>query len=137
MRPNHAAPGLLTGPCLALPATAETCSVTDDLGCILHLPADPQRIAVRHDKNLGTPPIELNMTPVGSHARETSDEVPFIPESMTVTGYDLDDPEVSDLGGNPAGVSAVVGASPGLIIASTSQHAAGAKRFMPAARTRS
>ena len=107
----------------ATPALAETRSVTDDLGRTIEVPADPQKIAVLHDKNLGTPLIELGVIPVGSHGRETADGKPFIRGSITVTGYDFDNSEIAYLGGNPADVEAVALAAPDLIITSTWQNA--------------
>ena len=107
---------------LTLPAGAETRSVTDDLGRMVEVPTDPQRIAVLHDKNLGTPLIELGVIPVGSHGRKTSDGKPFIRGSITVTGYDFDNSDIAYLGGNPADVEAVAAVSPDLIITSAWQN---------------
>ena len=107
---------------LAGTALAETRSVTDDLGRTIDVPADPQRIAVLHDKNLGTPLIELGVVPVGSHGRKTADGKPFIRGSITVTGYDFDNSDIAYLGGNPADIEAVAAVKPDLIITSTWQN---------------
>ncbi|MEM1301413.1 MAG: ABC transporter substrate-binding protein [Pseudomonadota bacterium] len=117
---------ILSAACLiALGSTAlaDMRSVTDDLGRTVEVPGDPQRIAVLHDKNLGTPLIELGVIPVGSHGRETADGKPFIRGSITVTGYDFDNSDIAYLGGNPADVEAVAKVAPDLIITSTWQGA--------------
>lgn len=109
---------------LALPAAAqETRTVTDDLGRSVEVPADPQRIVVLHDKNLGTPLIELGVIPVGSHGRTTAEGEPFIRGSITVTGYDLDNSDIAYMGGNPADIEAIAAADPDLILSSTWQNA--------------
>ena len=105
-------------------AFGQTRTITDDLERTVDVPADPQRIVVLHDKNLGTPLIELGVIPVGSHGRETSGGVPFIRGSITVTGYDLDNSDIAYVGGNPADIEAVATAAPDLIITSTWQNAA-------------
>ncbi|MGR3491221.1 MAG: ABC transporter substrate-binding protein [Shimia sp.] len=101
----------------------ETRSVTDDLGRTVEVPADPQRIVVLHDKNLGTPLIELGVIPVGSHGRETSAGEPFIRGSITVTGYDFDNSDIAYMGGNPADVETIAATRPDLILTSTWQNA--------------
>ncbi|MEM7734452.1 MAG: ABC transporter substrate-binding protein [Deinococcota bacterium] len=101
----------------------QTRAVTDDLGRTVNVPTSPQRIAVLHDKNLGTPLIELGVIPVGSHGRTTAEGDPFIRGSITVTGYDFDNSDITYLGGNPADVEAVAAATPDLIITSTWQNA--------------
>ncbi|MEL6601539.1 MAG: ABC transporter substrate-binding protein [Pseudomonadota bacterium] len=119
-----AALAALAIPALTLPATAEgTRTVTDDLGRTVEVPADPQRIAVLHDKNLGTPLIELGVIPVGSHGRVSSEGAPFIRGSITVTGYDFDNSDIVFLGANPVDIETVAGAAPDLILTSTWQSA--------------
>jgi len=109
---------------LAFPAAAqETRAITDDLGREVTVPADPQRIAVLHDKNLGTPLIELGVLPVGSHGRTTAEGTPFIRGSITVTGFDFDNSDIAFLGTNPADIEAVAEVAPDLIITSTWQTA--------------
>ncbi|MDX8354785.1 ABC transporter substrate-binding protein [Cognatiyoonia sp. IB215182] len=106
----------------ALPALAQdTRTVTDDLGRLVEVPADPQRIAVLHDKNLGTPLIELGVLPIGSHGRTADDGTPFIRGSMTVTGLDFDNSPIKYLGGNPADIEVIADTGPDLIITSTWQ----------------
>ncbi|RVT85409.1 ABC transporter substrate-binding protein [Rhodobacteraceae bacterium CCMM004] len=108
----------------ALPAAAdETRTVTDDLGRTVEVPAEPQRIAVLHDKNLATPLIELGVIPVGSHGRTTAEGAPFIRGAIRVTGYDFDNSDIAYLGGSPADVEAVASAAPDLILTSTWQTA--------------
>ncbi|MEM6428404.1 MAG: ABC transporter substrate-binding protein [Deinococcota bacterium] len=101
----------------------DTRTVTDDLDRTINVPTSPQRIAVLHDKNLGTPLIELGVIPVGSHGRTTAEGDPFIRGSITVTGYDFDNSEIVYLGGNPVDVETVAAATPDLIITSTWQNA--------------
>ncbi|SFQ64248.1 iron complex transport system substrate-binding protein [Roseivivax halotolerans] len=109
---------------LSMPALAqETRTITDDLGRTVDVPVDPERIAVLHDKNLGTPLIELGVLPVGSHGRTTTEGEPFIRGSITVTGFDFDNSNISFLGTNPADIEAVAEVSPDLIITSTWQNA--------------
>lgn len=102
---------------------ASTRSVTDDLGRLVTVPLEPQRIAVLHDKNLGTPLIELGVLPVGSHGRTTADGKPFIRGSITVTGLDFDNSTIEYLGGNPADIEAISAVQPDLILTSTWQKA--------------
>ncbi|WP_227286934.1 MULTISPECIES: ABC transporter substrate-binding protein [Paracoccaceae] len=117
-------PALAAALLAAFPAAAEEPrTVTDDLGRTVEVPADPERIVVLHDKNLGTPLIELGVIPVGSHGRTTPDGTPFIRGSIRVTGYDFDNSGISYLGGNPADVEAVAAAAPDLILTSTWQTA--------------
>lgn len=109
---------------LALPAAAQdTRLVTDDLDREVEVPTDPQRIAVLHDKNLGTPLIELGVLPVGSHGRVTAGGEPFIRGSITVTGLDFDNSAIEFLGGNPADLERIAAVQPDLIITSTWQDA--------------
>ncbi|MEO1223077.1 MAG: ABC transporter substrate-binding protein [Pseudomonadota bacterium] len=109
---------------LAFPAAAQdTRLVTDDLGREVEVPTDPQRIAVLHDKNLGTPLIELGVLPVGSHGRVTAGGEPFIRGSITVTGLDFDNSPIEFLGGNPADLERIAAVEPDLIITSTWQDA--------------
>lgn len=109
----------LAGPALA----QDTRTISDDLGRTVEVPADPQRIVVLHDKNLGTPLIELGVIPVASHGRTTPEGAPFIRGSITVTGYDFDNSKIAFVGNNPADVEAVAQATPDLIITSTWQSA--------------
>ncbi|MEM9787454.1 MAG: ABC transporter substrate-binding protein [Pseudomonadota bacterium] len=99
----------------------DTRTVTDDLGRLVEVPVDPKRIAVLHDKNLGTPLIELGVLPIGSHGRSTDDGTPFIRGSMTVTGLDFDNSPIKYLGGNPADIEVIADTTPDLIITSTWQ----------------
>lgn len=109
---------------LAFPAAAQnTRLVTDDLGREVEVPTDPERIAVLHDKNLGTPLIELGVLPIGSHGRVTAGGEPFIRGSMTVIGLDFDNSSIEFLGGNPADLERIAGVRPDLIITSTWQDA--------------
>ncbi|MEM8587244.1 MAG: ABC transporter substrate-binding protein [Pseudomonadota bacterium] len=97
--------------------------MTDDLDREVEVPTDPQRIAVLHDKNLGTPLIELGVLPVGSHGRVTAGGEPFIRGSITVTGLDFDNSAIEFLGGNPADLERIAAVQPDLIITSTWQDA--------------
>lgn len=115
---------LILAALLAHPAAAqETRTITDDLGRAVEVPADPQRIAVLHDENLGTPLIELGVIPVASHGRVTAQDEPFIRGSITVTGHDFDNSDIAFLGTNPVDVEAVARAAPDLILTSTWQNA--------------
>ncbi|MEM9798219.1 MAG: ABC transporter substrate-binding protein [Pseudomonadota bacterium] len=109
---------------LAFPAAAQDMRmVTDDVGRNVQVPADPQRIAVLHDKNLGTPLIELGVIPVGSHGRTTAEGEPFIRGSIRVTGYDFGNSGITYLGGNPIDLEVVAAVRPDLILTSTWQNA--------------
>ena len=107
---------------LAGSALAETRSITDDLGRTIEVPADPQRVAVLHDRSLTTPLIELGVIPVGSHGRTTPDGKPFIRGSIILTGYDFDNSDIAYLGGRPVDIEAVAAVKPDLIITSTWQN---------------
>ena len=97
---------------------AETRTVTDDLGRIVAVPKDANRIVVLHDKNLTIPLIELGIIPTASHGRMSAQGIPFIRGSRTVTGHDFDVSPIRFIGSNPIDVEMVAAADPDLIISS-------------------
>mgnify|MGYP001214734462 CR=1 FL=1 len=109
---------------LVLPVAAqETRSFTDDLGRIVEIPLEPQRIASLQDLAITVPLIELGVMPVASHGRTTSEGEGFIRGSKVLTGVDFDNSGIQFLGNQPVDIEAVAAAEPDLIITTPWQDA--------------
>lgn len=106
------------------PALAQdTRSFTDDLGRVVEIPVDPQRIVSLHDLSITVPLIELGVFPVGSHGRTTEAGEGFIRSSKVLTGVDFDNSDIAFVGNLPADVEAVAALEPDLIITTSWQTA--------------
>lgn len=91
-------------------------SFTDDIGRVVDIPADPQRIVSLHDQSITIPLLELGVVPVGSHGRTTEDGTPYIRSARMLTGADFDNSDIAFMGNFPADIEAVAAAEPDLII---------------------
>jgi iron complex transport system substrate-binding protein len=115
---------LLLAALLSLPALAqETRSFTDDAGRVVQVPVDPQRIAALHDIELTVPLLELGAPVVASHARPGADGSQMIRASLLLTGQDVSQGRIADLGNNPIDIEALAALEPDLIITTVWQKA--------------
>lgn len=115
---------LLVVAALCTPALAQDLrTVTDDLGRVVEMPAAPQRIAALHDIELTVPLLELGAPVIASHARPGADGSQMIRASLLLTGRDIAQGQIADLGNNPIDVEALTAIQPDLIITTTWQQA--------------
>ncbi len=107
----------------SLPALAQdTRSFTDDVGRVVDIPANPQRIASLHDLYFSVPLIELGVRPVGSHGRIVEGGQPFMRSAKMMTGVDFDNSDIAFLGnGVDIDPEIIAAAEPDLIILSANQ----------------
>lgn len=117
-------PLLVAALLLAGPAWAqETRSFTDDLGRSVEVPVAPQRIAALHDIELTVPLLELGAPVMASHARPGADGAQTIRSSLVLTGQDLAEGQIADLGDNPIDIEALAALEPDLILTTVWQKA--------------
>ncbi|UYO01278.1 MAG: ABC transporter substrate-binding protein [Devosia sp.] len=102
----------------------DTRSFTDDLGRVVEIPADPLRIAALHDIELTVPLLELGAPVIASHARPGADGSQMIRASLLLTGQDIAQGHIADLGDNPVDLETLTAIDPDLIITTTWQQAA-------------
>lgn len=95
----------------------------DDAGRSVEIPLNPQRIVSLHDVSFTIPLLEMDIHPVGSHGRTTSEGEPFIRSSKGLTGIDFDNSDIEFMGNLPADIERVAAVSPDLIITSAWQTA--------------
>lgn len=110
---------LVTGPVWA----QETRPFTDDLGRSIEVPVAPQRIATLHDIELTVPLLELGAPVMASHARPGADGSQTIRSSLLLTGQDLGQGGIADLGNNPIDIEALAALEPDLILTTVWQKA--------------
>lgn len=118
-------PLLVAALLLASPAWAqETRPFTDDLGRAVEVPVAPKRIAALHDIELTVPLLELGAPVLASHARPGADGAQTIRSSLLLTGEDLSQDGIADLGNNPVDIEALAALEPDLILTTVWQKAA-------------
>lgn len=109
---------------LAAPAIAQdTRIVTDDTGFEVEIPADPQRIVSLHDSVLTVPLLELGAPVIGSHGRGETEAEAFIRSSLSITGKDFDNSDITWVGNYPADVERIAELAPDLILTTAWQPA--------------
>jgi len=95
---------------------APTRPFTDDLGRLVHVPEQPQRIVSLHDLDITIPLLELGVRPVASHGRQGLDGKRFMRSSASLIGIDFDNSDIAFLGEGNVSLEAVAAARPDLII---------------------
>ncbi|MEB4675324.1 iron-siderophore ABC transporter substrate-binding protein [Enterobacteriaceae bacterium G50] len=97
-------------------AGAQTHPFTDDLGRVVQVPVNPQRIVSLHDLDITIPLIELGVPPIASHGRTRADGSHYLRSSAQLTGVDFDNSNIAFIGTADIDLEAIAAAKPDLII---------------------